>query len=248
MLPISTSSGSILTRSVVADAQDPPRVDVHWSPCYRIIPSRFPTIQLFERVANPNDLDAVFAVESLTNSRLRNEVGELSHAALHDRVTGPGASWIMAPFTHLSSPGGRFSTPYFGAYYTAPDVLTAIVETVYHRQRFLRATNEGPIEVDMRVLHAQLRAELHDIRGQREARPEVYDPNDYGASQRFATGLHGRGSEGVVYDSVRHADGQCAAIFTPRALSKCRQGAHLAYVWDGTRITSCYEKSGLRHV
>ncbi len=235
-------------RSVVADAADPPRVEVRWSPCYRIISSRFPPIQLFERVADPNDLDAVFAVESMTNSRLRDEVGELSHVLPAERVSGPGASWIMAPFTHISSPGGRFSTPYFGAYYAACDVVTAIAETVYHRQRFLAATREAPTEVDMRVLQAQLRGELHDLRGQREARRDLYNADDYGASQRFATLMRGRGSIGIVYNSVRRAEGQCAAIFTPRALSKCRQGAHLTYVWDGARITSGYEKSGLRQL
>lgn len=232
----------------MADALGLPRVEVQWNPCYRIIPSRFPPIQLFERVADPGDLDAVFAVESLTNARLRDEVGELSLVPPHERVTGPGASWIMAPFTHVSSPGGRFSTPYFGAYYAARDIVTAIAETVYHRQRFLAATREAPTEVDMRVLQAQLRSDLHDLRGQRETRRDLYDPGDYGASQRFATGLRGQGSHGVVYDSVRHAEGQCAAIYTPRALSKCRQGAHLTYVWDGARITSGYEKSGLRQL
>jgi hypothetical protein len=29
-------------------------------------------------------------------------------------------------------------------------------------------------------------------------------------------------------------------------VSACRQGAHLGYVWDGTRITAVYEKSRLR--
>ena len=50
---------------------------VHWHPCYRIIPSRFPPISLFEDIADPADLEAVFRVESLTNDRLREEVGEL---------------------------------------------------------------------------------------------------------------------------------------------------------------------------
>jgi len=50
---------------------------VHWEPCWRIIPSRFPPIQLFERVANPADLEAVLTVESLTNDRLRDAVGNL---------------------------------------------------------------------------------------------------------------------------------------------------------------------------
>src|SRR5690606_26143476 len=97
----------------------PPRRRGRWGPCVRVGPSRFPPIDLLERVADPRDYDAVFAIESLTNTRLRDEVGELSLVPAHDRVSGPGASWIMAPFTHIASGGGRFSTASFGAYYCA---------------------------------------------------------------------------------------------------------------------------------
>src|SRR5262245_41709121 len=88
-----------------------PRRRVSWSPCYRIVPSRFPPIDLFERVADPADYEAIYAVEALTNTRLRDETGRLELVPAGDRVSGAGASWIMAPFTHISAPGGRFSTP-----------------------------------------------------------------------------------------------------------------------------------------
>lgn len=224
----------------------PPLSDVAWSSSYRIVPSRFPPVQLFDRVADPADLDAVFAVEALTNARLREELGNLSLVPPEERVTGPGASWIMAPFTHISAPGGRFSTPLFGAWYGAKERATAVAETVYHRARFLAATRQPPIEIDMRVLHATVRAKLHDIRGLGDTRPELYHLTDYSAPQSFATALRADGSKGIVYDSVRRRGGECAAVFTPRAISSCRQGAHLTYVWDGTRIASVYEKSGLK--
>jgi RES domain-containing protein len=219
---------------------------IHWPACYRIIPSRFPPIHLFERVADPADLEAIFVVEALTNTRLRDEVGDLALVPPAERVSGPGSSWIMAPFTHVSAPGGRFSTPFFGAYYTARERSTAVAETVYHRQRFLSATSEPPTEIDMRVLRATLRADLHDVRGLRASHPELYHLTDYTASQAFATMLREGESKGIAYDSVREAGGECAAVFTPKAISNCRQAAHLTYVWDGTRIVSVYEKSGLR--
>jgi hypothetical protein len=49
-----------------------------------------------------------------------------------------------------------------------------------------------------------------------------------------------------VYDSVRRAGGECAAVFRARALSRCRQAQHLGYVWDGARIAAVYEKKILR--
>lgn len=221
---------------------DPPVRRVRWEPSVRVVPSRFPPIDLFERVADPRDYDAIYAVESLTNTRLRDEVGELSLVPPRDRVSGPGSSWIMAPFTHLSSGGGRFSTGAFGAYYCARTLATAVAETRHHREAFLRATRQGPIQLDMRVIHATLDAELHDLRGLATRHPELHSPTDYSASQGLAMRLRAAGSWGLAWESVRHAGGECAAVLRPIALSQPRQAQHLAYVWDGVRITHVYEK------
>lgn len=231
---------------MVLDPDAVPVSRVRWPFCYRIIPSRFPPIQLFERVADPADLDAVFAIEALTNDRIRDEAGILSLVAPEDRVTGAGASYIMAAFTHVSPIGGRFTDGNFGAYYAAKDLQTAIDETVYHRERFLRATSEGPIELDMRVLRAKLAADLHDLRGRQADRPDIYDPDDYSASRLLARRLRERGSWGIAYDSVRRAGGECAAVLRPPALAKCQQAQHLGYIWDGERIATVYEKKILR--
>lgn len=226
--------------------EEVPVVPVRWPSCFRIIPSRFPPIQLFERVADPDDLDAVMAIESLTNARLRDEVGEIRLVPPSERVTGAGAGYVMAAFTHLSPPGGRFTDGTYGAYYAALELETAIEETVFHREAFLRATREAPIELDMRVLRARLRGDLHDLRTLRERAPEIYDPDDYQASQALGRALRESGSDGIVYQSVRHEGGVCAAAFRPRLISRCQQTQHLAYLWDGARITTVYEKRMVR--
>ena len=46
-------------------------------PVYRVILSRYPQISLFERVSSLQDWDVLYAVESLTNPRLRDEVGDI---------------------------------------------------------------------------------------------------------------------------------------------------------------------------
>jgi len=33
-----------------------------WSPAYRVIPTRFPAVNLFDRVATPEDFDALYAL------------------------------------------------------------------------------------------------------------------------------------------------------------------------------------------
>jgi hypothetical protein len=219
---------------------------VDWAPTYRIIPSRFPPIQLFERVTDPADLDAVLEIEALTNDRIRDEVGALRLVPPEERVTGPGSSFIMAAFTHLFPGGGRFTDGTFGAYYTARSRETAIAETVHHRERFLAYTKQPPIELAMRVLRARLRGSLHDIRGRASELRDVYDPEDYGPGQDLARSLRREGSHGIVYDSVRDEGGQCAAVLRPPVLSGCKQAEHLAYVWDGSRITTVYEKRLVR--
>lgn len=222
---------------------EPPLRRVRWHPCVRIIPSRFPAVNLFERVADDDDLASVHAVEALTNARVRDETGDMPLVAADDRVTGPGSSWIMAPFTYVFGPGGRYSTREFGAFYAAKSLTTAVAETRYHREQFLRATHEQPMEIGMRVLHTDLAARLHDVRGLKAQHAELYRPNDYAAPQVLATRLREGGSHGIVYDSVRHPGGQCVAVFRPRTLSNCRQAEHLGYVWDGDEIVSVYEKT-----
>jgi hypothetical protein len=218
---------------------------VRWLPCYRIIPSRFPPINLFERVTDPADLETVLEIESMTNDRLRDEVGALNLVAPEDRISGPGTSAIMAAFTHLPPYGSRFTDGSFGVFYAGRTLDTSIAETKHHREAFLRATSEPRIELDMRVYAVDLDTMLHDIRGMKDTMAEVYDPSSYAASQALAIEIRTSGSSGLAYDSVRNPDGECVAIFKPRVLSNCRQERHLTYVWDGSSISTVYEKRDL---
>ena len=231
--------------ATTAPAPEPeriPRRRIEWPAGVRIIPSRFPPIDLFERVASPEDLEAVLALESMTNDRLREEAGEISLVRRGDRVTGSGAGFVMAPFTHPAPGGGRFTDGTYGAYYAGRDEATAVAETRYHRERFMRATRQPRMELDMRVLVARLAGDLHDLRGLRAELPAIYHRDDYRHSQRLGRALRAAGSHGIAYDSVRLDGGECVAVLRPRVLSRCRQTKHLSYLWDGERIAHVYEK------
>jgi len=224
-----------------ARVEDPPLTEVTWQPCYRVIPSRFPTIHLFERIADPADWDALYWLESLTNPRLRQEVGAIDLVAPEDRVFGPGATVLMAPFTHLNPGGSRFADSTYGVFHASASLATSIAETRFHRENFLRATRQAPIELDMRSYLADVADRFHDIRGKRPVLPAIYDPDSYISSQELGRGLRRGGSNGIAYDSVRHLGGECLAIFRPRLIQSLRQGMHLRYVWDGARISRVYE-------
>jgi len=215
---------------------------IKWHPCYRIIPSRFPPINLFEEVTDPDDLEAIYQIEAMTNDRLREEVGDLNLVPREDRVSGPGTSPIMAAFTHLNPDGDRFTDGSYGVFYAGNTIDTAIAETRYHRTNFLLATKEPGQELDMRVYAVDLDAVLHDIREMRKSHAAYYHPEKYAVAQELAAGFRTNGSDGIVYQSVRHDGGECAAVFRPRLLSNCRQERHLCYVWDGASIAHIYEK------
>lgn len=230
---------------------DPDRVPVRrvsWRPSYRLIPSRYPTVGLYDAIADPADLDVVFAIEALANPRLRDELGELTLVPKEERLSGPGATPVMAAFTHLNPEGSRFSDGSYGVYYAAHSLETAIAEVSHHRGVFLRRTQEPALDVDMRLVTASVEAELHDLLGDGSAvaTPGVFaaalDPDDYGASQSLGRRLRAAQSWGIRYPSVRHAGGECVGIFRPRALRHAKAAAHLALHWDGTRITHWYEK------
>ena len=222
-----------------------PLARVAWKPCRRIVASRFPPIQLFERVTEPQDIEAIFALDALTNPRLRDEIGNIQLVPPEDRISGPGAGVIMAAFTQLNPNGSRFSDGSYGVFYAASDLDTAIAETRHHRERFMRATSQPRMELDMRVYLVDLEGDLHDLRGQKAAQPLVYHPENHSAGQYMGKSLHESGSNGIAYDSVRRAGGECAAVFRPPLLSNVRQERHLCYRWDGRQIATVYEKREL---
>jgi hypothetical protein len=217
---------------------------VVWSPCHRLIPSRFPTVGLYDRIADPADLEVVLQIEMLTNPRVRDEIGQLQLVPPEERVAGPGSTPIMAAFTHLNPEGSRFSDGSYGVYYAADTLDTAIAEVSHHRAVFLARTREPAMDIDLRLIVAELDAPLHDLRLLDDA--AVYDPLHYGAPQALGGRLRAGGSWGVVYRSVRHAQGFCVGVFRPKALAQARQSRHLALHWDGQRISHWYEKRALR--
>jgi len=213
-----------------------------WDNQYRIIPSRYPPINFFEDLVDPELMEEVYYLESLTNDRLRDEVGDITLVAAEDRVSGDAATPVMAAFTHIGLES-RFSDGRFGVYYAARTLDTAIAETCYHRTAFLRYTHEDPGEIDMRAYIGDVLQPLHDVR------PAVYDylhePDNWNPSQAFGATLRQGGSRGLVYRSERDPGGECLVAFTPRAVSILRQGPHLTYHWNGTAITAVFEKSRL---
>ena len=214
----------------------PPIANVAWDKSYRIINSRFPPINLFEDIAaDPADWELLASAESKTNPRLHESIGNLALIPPERRVSGTGASWVMAAFVHASPDRpGRFHDGTFGAYYAGDRFEVALFETVHHHEAFLRATKEPTCSSTFRELIGAVDAELHDLRSGFEA---CLDPNSYAESHRLAARLREQDSNGVVYPSVRFPDGECIAAFYPDVVTPPVQGRHLSYHWNGERVS-----------
>jgi hypothetical protein len=220
-----------------------PTCRVEWPRAWRIIASRHPPIDLFERLTpDPAVWEALIALEELTNPRVRDEVGDIALVAPEDRISGAGASYVMASFTHRNPKGSRFSDGSYGVYYAAARLATAIAETVYHFEIFARDSNDPPRMEDMRVLAGSMAAVFEDVATIPEPqRSEILDPCSYAASQPYGRRLREGGAVGVVYPSVRHRGGECLGAFKPRAVGLPHQERHLKYHWNGNRVDRYFD-------
>jgi len=219
----------------------PTRTRVIWPKATRIIRSLYPPIDLFEDIADPADWELLASAEAKTNPRVRDQIGQISLVPAERRVSGPGASWVMAPFTHVSPDRPtRFSAGDYGVYYCGRTFEVALRETVHHFERAMRATREPKVVADYRELVGRVQLTAHDLRGQ-AAFAGSLDPDDYAESQALGRRLRAQeASEGIVYPSVRAAGGEALAVFWPDRVSRPTQRRHLAYRWDGERCDAYF--------
>lgn len=211
-----------------------------WGKAYRLVNSSFPPISVFEDTLDPAELELAYAIEAMTNDRLRDQVGEIARVLPQDRVSGAGATIVMAPFTHIGR-ASRFTDGSYGVYYCANSVDAAIAETRYHQERFWRATQEASIEITMRAYVNRVVSPMVDVRGLVQLHDP--DPLSYGASQAVAGQWRNAGKWGLLYNSVRLPGHECVAAFRPPAVTLPVQGQHFRYLWDGkTQTISCVLK------
>ena len=196
-----------------------PIARVRWPSAKRIIATRFPSVDILSQLVDPEDIDALRAIDDRTNPRL----------------AVPGSSVIMAPFVHVNPNGSRFSDGRFGIFYAAHRLPTALAEVRYHRERFLIASHEPPQTLELMLYEAAIAGDFHDIRA--SANRGWYGAVSYARSQPLGARLHRAGSSGIVYQSVRDRAGECVAVFRPPLVKRCRPVKPLFAHWDGTRIT-----------
>ena len=222
----------------MSEAADIPISRVDWKGAVRIIRSAFPPIDLFEDIADPADWPLLISAEQKSNPRIMATIGNLDLVPVGRHVGGNGASYLMAPFTHVSTDRpSRFTDGSYGVLYVGDRFETTLFETIYHHARFMARTKETPgWTSQFREIIMSVDADLHDIRPLAVEPAPALDAESHAESQVIAANLRAVGSNGIAYPSVRNPGGECVALFYPDCASNPLQGRHLDYHWDGKRV------------
>ena len=216
----------------------PPISTVKWQTAVRIVRSIYPPIDLFEDIADPADWPLLISAEQKTNPRLMENIGNLELIPEGRRVGGQGATYLMAPFCHVSPDRkSRFSAGGFGVLYAGEFFEVALLQTIHHHERFMSRTREAAgWTSQFREIVMNIDARLHDLRRPDAAQSQTLDPDNYTNSQMLAAQLRAAGSDGLIYPSVRYMGGECVALFYPDLAKNTVQGRHLDYHWNGTKV------------
>jgi hypothetical protein len=222
----------------VIDPASLPFSSITWESAVRIVRSIYPPIDLFEDISDPADWPLLISAEQKTNPRLMANIGNLDLVPEGRRVGGHGATYLMAPFCHVSPDRkSRFSDGSFGVLYAGNVFEVALLETIYHHERFMARTREAPgWTSQFREIVMNIDARLHDLRKPDTDQLRALDPDSYTVSQVLAAQLRAAGSDGLVYPSARCKGGECVGLFYPDLATNAAQGRHLDYHWDGRRV------------
>ena len=204
----------------------------------RIITADLDAVSFFENLTPGADIDALLKILSLTSPTLLNAIGNPRAVPTEARVYGKGSGWIMPAFTRIVRPS-RFTDGRFGIWYAGWSLETAIAETIYHNTNRLKETSEPAQKVALQVLTADIAGFGALLWGVPEPfYSAIHDPASYAVSQVVGRHLQERGSDAVVYRSVRHRGGICTGGLRASAVGNCRRVGFITYAWDGITLTA----------
>lgn len=183
--------------------------------------------------SDPDDLQSLLGVLVVTDPRARDAAGAFAALPPSAQYRGSGAAAVMMPF--LCPSASRFSAGGYGVLYGAESTETAAAEVSYHHGRRLRAASAASgTNVVLALWAFTVRAEVTDLRAHEAS---IYHSEDYSAAQRLGRQLREGGAGGVLYGSVRRADGTCVGVFVPRIVDAMEKRDDWRLVWDGRVIT-----------
>lgn len=228
----------------------PTRRDISLTDTHRLIPSKYsPTGTVLSELSEEGEDEFVrdlVSIDAATNIHLKADEGLLPGIGIHELVYGVSYSTVVnAAFVHASPYGGRFNTSERGAWYAGVERETSMAEVAFHKLWQLEEVSWSDEEVSTYDDYlADFRAEFESIFSENKRafadflRPEPI-PECYRKPQELASELIARGSNGILYPSVRRPGGSCVVCFRPALVYHVRREARLEFrLKAGCRFTA----------
>jgi hypothetical protein len=191
------------------------------------------------RLVDANYYADLAEIEGATSGRLTVQERGGEKLPADELLTGlPHAAFINAAFSYWRPRElNRFSGPGRGAWYAALDIDTCIAEVAFHMARELERVNNFNATVDYAEMFASFAGEFADLREITPCPDCLHeDPAiGYPAGNLLADAVRRRGTNGIVYPSVRRVQGTCLVALWPSAVQSVAQGRVLRFIWSGNR-------------
>lgn len=209
----------------------PFHTDQDW---YRLIPSRFPPVDVYARLALA-PREAAPEIEALTNPRLAAKERLAGGPASIDSNSPGLQNWNHAPFTYRNPEGSHLLSAIHGVMELACTIEAALAIAIRRREMFLSRTAENAMDLDMRLLVTPVRGDFADLAGSLAL--------DAPETTRWAIGqqLLDQGSLGAVFRRPERPRDLFVAVFDAAPLGRSVQSTHYRFVWDGKVIKSVYD-------
>jgi hypothetical protein len=201
---------------------------------HRLIPSRFPPVDVYDRLGSPELSALAKTIEDQTNPRLRAKDELLAKPLEPGETSARLQNWNHAPFAYLNPEGTTFLDPGYGVLEVVRGVREALALAVRRRELFLARTDEPAMGLDMRLLVTPVKGEFVDLTD------APFEPD---RKRRWDLGgrLYEDGAKGVLFRRPEQLRATALAIFDSRVLGPAVQSAHYRFVWDGGVISKVYD-------
>ena len=204
--------------------------------CFHLIPSRFPPIDLYERLGQPELCTAAQELEQRTNPRLI----ALQHIEKPPDSSDKGAhqyqNWNHAPFVYKNPEGSQFLGPVYGVAEMSTDLDAALLLALLRREEFFSRTNEEAIGQDMRVLRRRVTGTLIDLTA---VEPGLAQAERWNIGQE----MFENGAAGIIYRRTGFGEHRFVSVFNGAVLGRALQDVHYRFEWDGRTIRNIYDFS-----
>lgn len=200
---------------------------------FRLIPSRFPTIDIYRRVAPRHLWPLASAIETATNPRVRLKEKLTKGCERPDTIPPKLQNWNHAPFAYRNPAGSRFLSADFGVLELSDSIQTALATSIRRRESFLADCQMPPLDLEMRVLKHEVKGSFTDLSSLARDTPQEV---------RWSIGkaLIDEGCRGVRYRNPDRAAGYAIAVFDGDTLGPSIQTQHYKFRWNGERIDEIY--------